>query len=85
MVVVVNVSSLSFLSAVYQLFCAVILVICDLDIKGQAAWLAWHGSQLCGRVYTFVITVETLLLMDGSSSSFGCLRELQLYSVFHYT
>ena len=41
-----NVSSLSFVSAIYHLFCAVILVICGLDNKGQAVWLAWHGSQL---------------------------------------
>ena len=56
-----NVSSLSFVSAIYHLFCAVILVICDLDNKGQAVWLAWHGSQLYEEVYILINTVEALL------------------------
>jgi len=33
-------------------------VICGVDIKGQAAWLAWYGSQLCVRI------IRSLFLPD---------------------
>ena len=52
--IVVSVSCQPFISS----FCAVILLICGVDIRRQAAWLAWHDPHLCWEVHVLVSNVN---------------------------
>ena len=52
--IVLSVSCQPFISSL----CAVILLICGVDIRRQAAWLAWHDPHLCWEVHVLVSNVD---------------------------
>ena len=52
--IVVSVSCQPFISS----FCTVNLLICGVDIRCQAAWLAWHDSHLCLEVHLLLSNVN---------------------------